>query len=70
MVIIFKICDNTCAYVTKMKRKQISYIIISQKNFLLNNVLFLSVKLEIQMNTKNVNKSEIIKQNKHKVVKY
>ena len=31
---------------------------------------FLSVKLEIRMNTKNVNKSEIIKQNKHKVVKY
>ena len=53
-----------------MKRKQIKYIIISRKNFLLNNVSFLSVKLEIQMNTKNVNKSEIIKQNKHKVVKY
>ena len=31
---------------------------------------FLSVKLEIRMNTKNVNKSEIIKQNKQKVVKY
>ena len=52
------------------ERKHIWLIIISQKNFLLNNVLFLSVKLEIQMNTKNVNKSEIIKQNKHKVVKY
>ena len=52
------------------ERKQIKYIIISRKNFLLNNVSFLSVKLEIQMNTKNTNKSEIIKQNKHKVVKY
>lgn len=31
---------------------------------------FLSIKLEIQMNTKNVNKSEIIKQNNLKVVKY
>ena len=52
------------------KRKQIKYIIISQKNFLLNNAHICNVKLKIQMNTKNVNKSEIIKQNKHKVVKY
>lgn len=34
LAIIFKICDNSCAYVTKMKRKQIKYIIISRKNFL------------------------------------
>ena len=70
LVIISKICDNSCAYVTKQKRKQIKYIIISQKNFLLNNVHICNVKLKIQMNTKNTNKSEIIKQNKHKVVKY
>ena len=53
-----------------MKRKHIWLIIISQKIFLLNNVHICNVKLEIQMNTKNTNKSEIIKQNKHKVVKY
>ena len=53
-----------------MKRKHIWLIIISQKNFLLNNVHICNVKLKIQMNTKNTNKSEIIKQNKHKVVKY
>ena len=53
-----------------MKRKHIWLIIISQKNFLLNNAHICNVKLEIQMNTKNTNKSEIIKQNKHKVVKY
>ena len=52
------------------ERKQIRYIIISQKNFLLNNVHICNIKIEIRMNTKNVNKSEIIKQNKHKVVKY
>ena len=52
------------------ERKQIKYIIISQKNFLLNNVHICNIKIEIQMNTKNTNKSEIIKQNKHKVVKY
>ena len=52
------------------ERKRIKYIIISQKIFLLNNVHICNIKLEIQMNTKNVNKSEIIKQNKHKVVKY
>ena len=34
LVIIFKICDNSCAYVTKIKRKHIWLIIISQKNFL------------------------------------
>ena len=52
------------------ERKYIWLIIISQKNFLLNNVLFYTYEMKIQMNTKNVNKSEIIKQNKHKVVKY
>ena len=53
-----------------MNRKQIKYIIISQKNFLLNNVSFYTYETKIQMNTKNTNKSEIIKQNKHKVVNY
>ena len=53
-----------------MKRKHIWLIIISQKNFLLNNVSFYTYETKIQMNTKNVNKSEIIKQNKHNVVKY
>ena len=52
------------------ERKQIKYIIISQKNFLLNNVHICNVKLKIQIITKNTNKSEKIKQNKHKVVKY
>ena len=52
------------------ERKIFWLIIISQKIFLLNNVHICNIKLEIQMNTKNTNKSEIIKQNKHKVVKY